>query len=140
MIKKILKWIVISFIAFIMPGIVLAGCTSETEESIQEVVQEEEKEIQSTIEPTIEPTAEPTVEPTIQPLVEPSIQPSVEPISNIIEQPTQTNQNNTKVVIKKSNSGICHAPGTTYYNRTINYISFDSIDECLVSGGRLPKK
>ena len=128
MIKKILKWVVIGFVAFIIPGIVLAGCTSETEELIQEAVQEEEKEVQSTIEPIVEPT------------IQPSVEPSTEPIPNTIEQSVQTNQNNTEVVIKKSNSGICHAPGTTYYDRTLNFITFDSIDECLASGGKLPKR
>lgn len=42
--------------------------------------------------------------------------------------------------VKKSTSGICHGKGTTYYNRTTNFIPFDSIQECLNSGGRLPKK
>lgn len=43
-------------------------------------------------------------------------------------------------VVKKSSSGICHAPGTTYYNQTKSYIAFDSLDACLASGGRLPKR
>lgn len=41
-------------------------------------------------------------------------------------------------VVKMSKSGICHAPGTTYYNRTTNYTGFDSLDACLNAGGRLP--
>ena len=41
--------------------------------------------------------------------------------------------------VKKSSSGICHARGTTYYNRTQTYTSYDSIQACLDSGGRLPK-
>ncbi len=42
--------------------------------------------------------------------------------------------------VKKSSSGICHAEGTTYYSRTKNFTPYDSIDECLDSGGRMPLK
>lgn len=43
-------------------------------------------------------------------------------------------------VVKKSNSGICHSPGSTYYNRTKNYTPYNTIEECLQSGGRLPER
>lgn len=43
-------------------------------------------------------------------------------------------------VVKKSSTGICHAPGTTYYDRTTNYTAYNSIDVCLASDGRLPKR
>jgi hypothetical protein len=43
-------------------------------------------------------------------------------------------------VVKKSTTGICHAPGTTYYEKTKTFTSFDSIQQCLDSGGRLPKR
>jgi endonuclease YncB( thermonuclease family) len=42
-------------------------------------------------------------------------------------------------VVKKSSSGICHAPDSAYYEKTTNFASFKSIDECLASGGRLPR-
>jgi len=42
-------------------------------------------------------------------------------------------------VVKKSTSDICHAPATTYYDRTTNFTAYDTLDECLASGGRLPK-
>jgi micrococcal nuclease len=42
-------------------------------------------------------------------------------------------------VVKKSNSDICHAPGTTYYDRTKNFTPYDTVQACLDSGGRLPK-
>lgn len=41
--------------------------------------------------------------------------------------------------VKKSSDGICHARGTTYYYRTKNFVSYTNIDDCLQSGGRLPK-
>lgn len=41
-------------------------------------------------------------------------------------------------VVKMSNSGICHAPGTTYYNRTTNFTPYNDINACLNAGGRLP--
>ncbi len=43
-------------------------------------------------------------------------------------------------VVKKSRSNICHAPGTTYYSRTTNFQAFNTVQACLSSGGRLPKR
>ncbi len=42
--------------------------------------------------------------------------------------------------VKMSNSGICHAPNTTYYEQTKNFIPYKTLDECLKAGGRMPKK
>ena len=42
-------------------------------------------------------------------------------------------------VIKKSNSGICHDITSSYYERTKKFIPYDSMDDCLASGGRLIK-
>ena len=42
--------------------------------------------------------------------------------------------------VKKSRSGICHAAGTTYYSRTLHFQAFESLGDCLRSGGRLPKQ
>ena len=42
--------------------------------------------------------------------------------------------------VKKSKSGICHAKGSTYYSRTKNYTSYQTMEACLKSGGRKPKK
>ena len=41
--------------------------------------------------------------------------------------------------VKKSKSGICHKKGTQYYNQTTKYISFETIQNCINSGGRLPR-
>ena len=41
--------------------------------------------------------------------------------------------------IKKSSSGICHAPDSRHYDRTLVYKSYVSIGDCLESGGRFPK-
>lgn len=42
-------------------------------------------------------------------------------------------------VIKKSASGICHNEQSSYYLRTKNYTPYQTIEACVVSGGRLPK-
>ena len=42
--------------------------------------------------------------------------------------------------VKMSNSGICHAPNTTYYEQTKNFTSYKNLDDCLKAGGRMPKK
>lgn len=51
-----------------------------------------------------------------------------------------TNNNVNEPQVKKSTSDICHEKGTTYYDRTTNYQAFNSIEDCLASGGRLPKR
>ena len=42
-------------------------------------------------------------------------------------------------VIKQSRSGICHPPASKYYDKTKHFTAFDTLEECLDSGGRLPK-
>jgi hypothetical protein len=42
-------------------------------------------------------------------------------------------------VVKMSNSGLCHPPQSSWYERTKNYTAFDSLEVCLESGGKLPK-
>ena len=42
--------------------------------------------------------------------------------------------------VKKSKSGICHKPGSSYYVQTKNFTPYKTLDDCLKSGGRLPKK
>lgn len=41
-------------------------------------------------------------------------------------------------VVKKSTSGICHVENSAHYERTKNFKPFDTLNECLSSGGRLP--
>lgn len=41
--------------------------------------------------------------------------------------------------VKLSTTGICHEKGSTYYNKTTNYTAYNTIQECLAAGGRLPK-
>jgi hypothetical protein len=42
--------------------------------------------------------------------------------------------------VKMSKSGICHKPGSTYYEQTKNFKPYKTFDEYLKSGGRIPKK
>jgi hypothetical protein len=42
--------------------------------------------------------------------------------------------------VKMSNSGICHAPGSTYYEQTKRFTPFKTLQECLSAGGRMPKR
>ncbi|MFI5240796.1 MAG: HNH endonuclease signature motif containing protein [Candidatus Saccharimonadia bacterium] len=39
-------------------------------------------------------------------------------------------------VVKLSTTGICHAPGDAYYDRTTNYTPYPSMDACVAAGGR----
>ena len=41
--------------------------------------------------------------------------------------------------VKKSKSNICHEKGSQYYKQTKKFESFGSIQDCLDSGGRLPR-
>jgi len=43
-------------------------------------------------------------------------------------------------VVKKSNSGICHDKNSPSYERTKKFTEFKTVDECVKSGGTLPKK
>ena len=43
-------------------------------------------------------------------------------------------------VVKMSDTRICHAPGTTYYDRTLHYTAYPTLAACLAAGGRLPKQ
>jgi hypothetical protein len=43
-------------------------------------------------------------------------------------------------VVKKSESGICHDKTSASYEQTKKFTEFKSVDECLKSGGKLPKK
>ena len=42
-------------------------------------------------------------------------------------------------MVKKSDSGICHDAKSPSYERTKKFTEFKTIDECLKSGGKLPK-
>jgi hypothetical protein len=41
--------------------------------------------------------------------------------------------------VKKSDSGICHDAKSHSFERTKKFTEFKTIDECLKSGGKLPK-
>jgi hypothetical protein len=42
--------------------------------------------------------------------------------------------------VKKSKSGICHDKTSKGYKQTKNFTEFKTMDECIKSGGRAPKK
>jgi len=42
-------------------------------------------------------------------------------------------------VVKRTDSGLCHPPQSSYYNRVKSYKPYANLDACLASGGRLPK-
>ena len=41
--------------------------------------------------------------------------------------------------VKLSQAGLCHAPDTQFYAQTEDFLPFESIEDCLAAGGRLPK-
>jgi hypothetical protein len=43
-------------------------------------------------------------------------------------------------VVKKSDSGICHDKNSSSYGQTKKFTEFKTVDECVKSGGTLPKK
>ena len=62
------------------------------------------------------------------------------PVPTVQKESTYSDSTSTSNsgVVKKSSAGICHAPGTTYYFKTKNFTPYNSIEDCLNSGGRLP--
>ena len=49
------------------------------------------------------------------------------------------NIQNNNPNVKKSLNNICHEKGSQYYKQTKKYESFNTIEDCLNSGGRLPR-
>jgi len=45
-----------------------------------------------------------------------------------------------EVPVKKSKTSICHKAGSLYYDQTKHYKIFKTIEDCIKSGGRLPKR
>ena len=43
-------------------------------------------------------------------------------------------------IVKKSDSGICHDKNSPSYELTQKFTEFKTVDECVKSGGTLPKK
>ncbi len=41
--------------------------------------------------------------------------------------------------VKKSSTNICHEKGSQYYKQAKKYESFNTIEDCLNFGGRLPR-
>lgn len=108
--------------------------------------------------PTFTDSAIPTLSPSIIPSPTPSPTPKSIPApitsqpnsskSETKTSPTQehavTAQESSTIsgagVVKKSTNDICHTPGTKYYDKTKNFTPYNTVDECLASGGRLPNK
>ena len=44
------------------------------------------------------------------------------------------------VPVKKSKTNICHEKGSRYYDITKHYKAYQTIKDCIESGGRLPKR
>ena len=44
------------------------------------------------------------------------------------------------VPVKKSKTDICHKKGSKYYDQTKHFKIYNTIKDCIDSGGRLPKK
>lgn len=67
---------------------------------------------------------------------------SLQPISTIQENAPAGILKNIFLIspqVKKSSTGICHERGISpHYDRTQNYTSYNSVQECLDSGGRSP--
>ena len=49
------------------------------------------------------------------------------------------NIQNNNPNVKKSTSNICHEKGSQYYKQTKKYEIFNTIEDCLNSGGKLPR-
>lgn len=62
----------------------------------------------------------------------------VTPAPAVQQSPAPVQAAPTSGIVKMSSTGICHAPGTTYYDRTLNYTPFPTLQACLDAGGRLP--
>jgi hypothetical protein len=85
-------------------------------------------------------TSQPSIQNTNPTTSTPAVQNSNATTPTTTQPTTNTNNDVTNPAVKKSSTSICHAKGTTYYDRTTNFTAYNSIDECIASGGRLPKR
>ena len=69
--------------------------------------------------------------------VEPS--PTPVPVQVAPVAPSAGSGGGSNLPVKKSRRDICHAPGTRWYDETVNYTSYNTLQECLDSGGRMPR-
>lgn len=152
--------IVVSLVSMLMIGY---GSTDERFASFRAPESQKEKQSQEVAKKTPEPPKAPKTVKETKKVAKPKSQPKPKKVAkkqtNTAEQapnrttvslaPTQSysrpkpkpqprRQSSSSGVVKKSNSGICHAPGTTYYARTKNFIAYNSLNACLNSGGRMP--
>ena len=44
------------------------------------------------------------------------------------------------IPVKKSKTNICHKKGSKYYDQTKYFRAYQTIKDCIESGGRLPKR
>ena len=51
-----------------------------------------------------------------------------------------TSCDSASVPVKKSKTNICHKKGSKYYDQTKHFRAFNTIKDCIDSGGRFPKK
>lgn len=121
------KYLIIIFAVIVM---LIAGKerSNELNESKQTTNVSPTPVVEITISSTTSPIPVATPDPT------PTLKPSSTP------KPSSTVTPATWDIIKKSSAGLCHAPGTTYYNKTKIYTSYNSLKACLDSGGILPQK
>jgi len=46
---------------------------------------------------------------------------------------------NSSAVVKKSTLNVCYVPGAKKYDKVQEYIVYDTLEDCLKSGGRKPR-
>lgn len=73
------------------------------------------------------------------PIPVPTPQPELTPVTPA-SKPTPTPTTQTQGVVKKSNNNICHAPGGAYYERTIYFTPYATMEDCVKSGARPSKR
>ena len=61
-------------------------------------------------------------------------------VNSKVKQKKTVQKNSALQVVKMSKSGICHDTSSQYYLRTKHYTPFNSLEDCLKAGGRLPKR
>ncbi|MEI6378415.1 MAG: thermonuclease family protein [Candidatus Falkowbacteria bacterium] len=64
---------------------------------------------------------------------------SIAPVVTAASSTSSGQDNDRAMAIKKSRSNICHQPGSASYEQTKVFTPYTSINDCLKSGGRMPK-
>lgn len=109
----------------------------------QEIVIKEQKNLEKREDPSPKPTEHKPKDSALNVSEKKEaavVAPKVTTPKPVAPKPAPAQTSSSAGVVKRSKNSICHAPGTTYYAQTKNFTPYNTLEACLASGARLPKR